>query len=96
MNFPQHPYPINMPSAPTKHTPRKAPPPADKPTVLTPLGAWRLLNKRTFGSISRATFYRWLSSGRVFSYRVGYHLYIPTPEIDNVVKLCQEGKWSRD
>jgi hypothetical protein len=95
MNFPQHPYPVNMPLTPKKYS-RKATQTADKPTVLTPLSAWRLLNKKTFGSISRATFYRWLSSGRVFSYRVGYHMYVPVPEIENVVKLCHEGKWSRD
>ena len=87
MSFPEHPYPANIPLAP-KNGPRKTGQLADKPPVLTPLGAWRLLNKKTFGSISRATFYRWLSSGRVFSYRVGYHMYIPMPEMENIIKQC--------
>lgn len=95
MNFPPHPYPLQIPSAPEKHR-RQVVQPAEKPAVLTPLSAWRFLNKRTLGSVSRATFYRWLSSGKVFSYRVGYHMYVPMPEIENIVKLCQEGKWSRD
>lgn len=95
MNFPDHRYPAEIPLAPEKPQ-RQAVPPAEKPVVLTPLSAWRLLNRKTFGSISRATFYRWLSSGRIFSYRVGYHMYIPLPEVDNIVKLCQEGRWSRD
>ncbi len=95
MNFPDHRYPAEIPLVPEKPQ-RQAVPPAEKPVVLTPLSAWRLLNRKTFGSISRATFYRWLSSGRIFSYRVGYHMYIPLPEVDNIVKLCQEGRWSRD
>jgi hypothetical protein len=95
MNFPDHPYAIRGPFVPEKHR-LEAAQPAGKPVVLTPLSAWRLLNKKTLGSISRATFYRWLSSGKVFSYRVGYHMYIPMPEIENIAKLCREGKWSRD
>jgi excisionase family DNA binding protein len=95
MNFPDHHYPAEIRLAPEKPQ-RGAVQPAEKPVVLTPLSAWRLLNRKTFGSISRATFYRWLSSGRIFSYRVGYHMYIPMPEVDNIMKLCQEGRWSRD
>jgi hypothetical protein len=95
MSFPDHPYPATLLLAPEKRR-QQAMPPAEKPTVLTPLSAWRLLNRKTLGSVSRATFYRWLSSGRVFSYRVGYHMYIPLPEMENIIKLCQEGKWSRD
>jgi len=55
MNFPDRPYPANFPFAPEKPQ-RQVVQPAEKPAVLTPLSAWRFLNKRTFGSISRATF----------------------------------------
>ena len=95
MNLPDRAYAARVPFVPEKHR-REAAQAAGKPAVLTPVIAWRLLNKKTLGSISRATFYRWLSSGKVFSYRVGYHMYIPMPEIENIAKLCREGKWSRD
>jgi len=87
-------YPLKIPSAPGKEQPHTVPAP-DKPAVLTPNSAFRILNKLTRGSISRATFYRWLSSGRVFSYRVGYRLYVPMSEIEDIVKRCREGRnWS--
>ena len=79
MNFPD--YGARSPFAPERHQ-RQAVPPVERPVVLRPLSAWRLLNRKTLGSVSRATFYRWLSSGRIFSYRVGYRMYIPMPEID--------------
>jgi len=42
--------------------------------MLVPSNAWRILNARTGGAISRSTFYRWLSSGQVYSVRVGHRL----------------------
>ena len=64
----------------------------DKAGGMPPLIALRILTRRTCGQISRATFYRWISSGRVFSYRVGYRIYIPMAEIDNIVKQCEAGE----
>ncbi len=93
MNVRYHPNPVKIPCAPGKER-RQVVLPPEKPAVLTPASAWRVLNKLTRGSVSRATFYRWLSSGKVFSYRVGYHLYVPMPEIENIAKQCHEGKWS--
>ena len=87
MNVPHHPY------VPDNERRQVILPPEPPPPVLTPAGAWRLLKKRTSASISRANFYRWLHSGKVFCYRVGYHFYIPLAEIDNIVKQCREGKW---
>ena len=45
--------------------------------MLTPTHAWRLLCRRTGGSISRTTFYRWINSGRVGAVRMGIPLPYP-------------------
>lgn len=71
---------------------RRLPFPMDKAGGMPPIRALRLLTRKTRGQISRATFYRWLSSGRVFSYRVGYHIYVPMAEIDNIIKQCEAGE----
>ncbi len=64
----------------------------DYPPMLTPSNAYRMLLHRTGGRISRATFYRWISSGRVFSIRLGFRIYIPLIEIDSLVKQCRAGE----
>ncbi len=92
MNVPYQFRPVKIACAPDNE-PRQVVLPPEKSEMLTPAGAWRLLKKRTQAQISRPTFYRWLSSGKVFSYRVGYHWYIPIAEIEAIVKQCQEGKW---
>jgi len=92
MNVPYQFRAVKIPCAPDKEPPHVVLP-SEKPDVLTPAGAWRLLKKRTRAQVSRPTFYRWLHSGKVFSYRVGYHFYVPTAEIENIVKQLQEGKW---
>jgi hypothetical protein len=66
--------------------------PAWDSPVVPPVNAWRIICRRTGGSISRATFYRWLASGRVFSIRLGHRIYIPLAEVENVVKLCRCGE----
>ena len=60
--------------------------------MLAPASAWRILCTRTGGAVSRATFYRWLSSGRLYSIRVGVRIYIPWPELDRVIKQCLAGE----
>ena len=45
--------------------------------MLTPTHAWRLLCRRTGGTISRTTFYRWINSGRVGAIRMGTSLPYP-------------------
>ena len=67
--------------------------PAAAPLVmLTPIHAWRLLCRRTGGSISRTTFYRWINSGRVGAVRVGFRFLVPLPMLDEVIKKCLEGE----
>ena len=60
--------------------------------MLTPQAAWRLLRRETGGSVSRATFYRWLGSGRVYSVRMGYRIYVPGTALDYAIKKCLEGE----
>jgi hypothetical protein len=71
------------------------PPQADtgalsRPPMLSPYNAWRILCRRTGGTVSRATFYRWLNSGRVFSIRVGFRIFIPWPALDEFIQHCLE------
>lgn len=53
--------------------------------------AWNTLRRRTGIPLSRATFYRWVSSGKVYSLRMGLKVYVPTSVVDGIVKQCQAG-----
>jgi excisionase family DNA binding protein len=67
-------------------------PPSPALPMLTPTNAWHLLCRRTGGSISRSTFYRWLNSGRIGATRVGYRFLIPLPLLEEVIQECLDGK----
>jgi hypothetical protein len=60
-------------------------------TLIRPGSAWRILCRATGGRVGRATFYRWLSSGRVPSMRVGLQMFIPWPELEKLIVRCREG-----
>ena len=60
--------------------------------MLTPTHAWRLLCRRTGGSISRTTFYRWINSGRVGVVRMGFRFLIPLPMLEEVIQKCLDGE----
>jgi len=60
--------------------------------MLPPQAAWRMLRRRTGGNISLATFYRWLENGKVFSIRVGYHIFIPRSAVEEVIDKCLSGR----
>ena len=60
--------------------------------MLTPTHAWRLLCRRTGGSISRTTFYRWINSGRVGAIRMGARFLIPLPMLEEVIQKCLDGE----
>ena len=60
--------------------------------MLTPTNAWRILCRRTGGDISRTTFYRWLSSGKVCSIRMGFRLFIPWPALEELINQCLDGE----
>jgi hypothetical protein len=53
--------------------------------------AWNTLRRRTGIPLSRATFYRWVSSGKVYSLRMGLKVYVPTSVVDGIVRQCQAG-----
>jgi excisionase family DNA binding protein len=60
--------------------------------MLTPTHAWHLLCRRTGGTISRTTFYRWINSGRVGAVRVGFRFLIPLPILEEVIQKCLDGE----
>jgi len=60
--------------------------------MLTPTHAWHLLCRRTGGSISRTTFYRWINSGRVGAVRMGFRFLVPLPMLEEVIQKCLDGE----
>lgn len=60
-------------------------------SMLSIQSAWRILRRRTGGNISRATFYRWVSSGRLSSIRLGFRIYVPWPALDEFIQRCLRG-----
>ncbi|MGO9269170.1 MAG: hypothetical protein ACLQOO_02745 [Terriglobia bacterium] len=73
--------------------PRGAPQPGTpEDPMLSPANAWRILCTRTGGAVSRATFYRWVASGRVFSIRVGHKFSIPWSALEEIIKQCLAGE----
>lgn len=60
--------------------------------LLSPHNAWRILCRATGGGIARATFYRWLSSGKVYSIRLGFRIFVPWVALDELIKQCREGE----
>jgi excisionase family DNA binding protein len=60
--------------------------------MLSPQAAWRALCRRTGAGISRATFYRWIDSGKLYSVRLGFQIYVPQMALDDLVKQCLEGE----
>lgn len=62
------------------------PEPAVPPTMLVPATALRILCRRTGGTLSRATFYRWIAEGRVRSMRLGKHIFIPLPALEELIR----------
>jgi len=57
-------------------------------SILSTQSAWRILRRRTGGDISRATFYRWVRSGRLSSIRLGFRIYVPLPALDDFIRKC--------
>jgi excisionase family DNA binding protein len=61
-------------------------------SFLSTQSAWRVLQRRTGGNVSRATFYRWVGSGKLSSIRLGFRIYIPLPALDDFVRKCLSGE----
>jgi len=66
--------------------------PAPALPMLTPRHAWHMLCRRTGGKISRTTFYRWISTGRVGVVRVGFRYLIPLPLLEETIQKCLDGE----
>ena len=62
------------------------------PPMMSPANAWRILCRRTGGEISRGTFYRWLSSGKVYAIRLGFRILVPWPSLEELIKKCLAGE----
>jgi len=60
--------------------------------MLVPQNALRILRRRTGGSVSKATFYRWVNSGKVPSIRLGARILIPWNALEEFIRKCFEGE----
>lgn len=60
--------------------------------MVPPQAAWRIVRHRTGSPLSKASFYRWLRSGKVYSVRLGYRIYVPRPALEDVIRRCLEGE----
>lgn len=71
---------------------RVKPCPYPTTSLLSIQSAWRILRRRTGGSVSRATFYRWVSSGRLGSVRMGFRIFVPLAALDDFIRKCLKGE----
>lgn len=87
----ESPVEVKRPAGYSTHDPdyRDAP---DLRLMLRPLAAWRAVCKRTGGSITIQTFYRWLRSGQVHSIRVGGRIFVPEYEVEQLIERCLSDK----
>jgi hypothetical protein len=60
--------------------------------MFSPRTAWRIVRSRTGSPLSKASFYRWIRSGKVYSVRLGYRIYVPRPALEDVIRRCLEGE----
>jgi len=67
-------------------------PPPRPVAMLSPSRAWQLLCQRTGGVVSLATFYRWLSNGKVYSVRLGFRIYVPATALEHLIQQCLAGE----
>lgn len=67
-------------------------PPPRLVAMLPPYRAWQLLCQRTGATVCLATFYRWLSNGKVYSVRLGFRIYVPTTALEHLIEQCLTGE----
>ncbi len=67
-------------------------PSAQSELMLSPVAAWRSLCEKTGGFVTKATFYRWLRNGRVYSIRLGQRIFIPQTALEDLIKTCLSGE----
>ena len=61
-------------------------------TMLAPANALRILRRATGGTIGRSTFYTWLSSGKLYSIRLGFRIFIPLRALEDLIRQCKAGE----
>jgi hypothetical protein len=66
--------------------------PARPAAMLPPCRAWQILCQRTGCLVCRATFYRWVSTGKVYSVRLGFRIFIPAPALEHLINQCLAGE----
>jgi excisionase family DNA binding protein len=81
-----------LPSNESSPPVREKPFPHPGASLLSTHSAWRILRRRTGGNVSRATFYRWLESGKLSSVRLGFRIYIPLPALDDFIRRSLRGE----
>ena len=82
---------LSSAAAPASPSPSIADP-ARPAAMLVPQRAWQILCQRTGCQVCRATFYRWISTGSVYSIRLGYHIFIPSAALEDLIKQCLAGE----
>jgi len=80
------PGPLGKPLAPLPGRP------PHKLLLLSLSNAWRIMMERVGVNIGRSTFYRWVESGAVFSFKIGGRLFIPWPELESVIRRYKAGE----
>ncbi len=70
-----------------------APPSGKEPEdkMLQVPAAWHSLCARTGGAVALVTFYRWLRQGRIYSFRLGWRIFVPRDALDDFIRKCLEG-----
>ena len=66
--------------------------PARPAPMLVPCRAWQILCQRTGCQVCRATFYRWISTGSVYSIRLGFRIFVPITALEHAIKQCLAGE----
>ena len=65
----------------------------DRPAaMLVPQRAWQILCQRTGCQVCRATFYRWISTGNVYSVRLGFRIFVPITALEHLIEQCLSGE----
>jgi hypothetical protein len=70
------------------------PPSAAPPSrlMLSPQRALQVLRRYTGAFVGRSTFYRWINTGRVYSIRMGFRIYVPWETLQDTINHCLAGE----
>lgn len=60
--------------------------------LLSLFNAWRVFTRAVGGGPGLSTFYRWVSTRKLSSVRMGYRLFIPLTALEDLIKRCRAGE----